>query len=60
MNDNILHITNGGSLTSFLNELQFEGEIVTWQEMLCEGPTKVDVHSDELIEVRRAILGDTH
>ncbi|TBN06594.1 DUF1835 domain-containing protein [Hyunsoonleella flava] len=58
MGKQILHITNGGSLTSYLNELQIEGEIVTWQEMLCEGPTKIMVHSDELIQARRDFLGE--
>ncbi|GGD09355.1 DUF1835 domain-containing protein [Hyunsoonleella pacifica] len=58
MSKQILHITNGGSLTSYLNELQIEGEIVTWQEMLCEGPTQVTVHSNALIQARRDFLGE--
>lgn len=56
MGKDILHITNGGVLTSYLKELGIEGEIVTWQEMLCEGPTREIVHSDELIEARRDFL----
>jgi hypothetical protein len=58
MSKQILHISNGGSLTAYLKELQIEGEIVTWQEMLCEGPTQFLVHSDELIKARRAFLGE--
>lgn len=58
MTKQILHITNGGSLTAYLNELQLEGEIVTWQEMLCEGPTQEIVHTDELIKDRRHFLGE--
>lgn len=58
MDNKTLHITNGGVLTSYLKELQIGGEIVTWQEMLCEGPTKFIVHSDELIKARRAFLGE--
>lgn len=56
MDNKILHITNGGVLTSYLKELQVEGEIVTWQEMLCEGPTLEVVHSVELISKRSEFL----
>lgn len=56
MSHTILHITNGGVLTSYLKELQIPGEIVTWQEMLCEGPTQEIVHSTSLIEKRGEFL----
>ncbi len=56
MDNKILHITNGGVLTSYLKELQVKGEIVTWQEMLCEGPTLEVIHSDELISKRSEFL----
>ncbi|MGC6430868.1 MAG: DUF1835 domain-containing protein [Jejuia sp.] len=58
MYKDILHITNGGVLTGYLNELEIEGEIITWQEMLCEGPTKEVVHSEELIKARGQFLGE--
>lgn len=51
-----LHITNGGTLTSYLNELQVVGEKLTWQEILCEGPTQEIIHTDEFIELRSAFL----
>lgn len=53
---NSLHITNGHNLTDFLNELDFEGEILTWQEMLCEGPTAEVIDSDEFFRVRKDFL----
>ncbi len=56
MSKHILHITNGGVLTSYLKELQVEGEIVTWQEMLCEGPTQEVIHTSALIEARDKFL----
>lgn len=56
--DKTLHITNGGVVTSYLKELQFKGEIVTWQEMLCEGPTLENVHSEALISKRSAFLNE--
>lgn len=56
MSQHILHITNGHSLTNFLNELNIEGEILTWQEMLCEGPTTEVIDSDEFFEVRKQFL----
>jgi hypothetical protein len=56
--DKTLHITNGGVVTSYLKELQVKGEIVTWQEMLCEGPTLENVHSEALISERSAFLNE--
>lgn len=56
MNKKILHITNGHSLTNFLNELDFKGDILTWQEMLCEGPTTEIIDSDEFFKVRKQFL----
>lgn len=51
-----LHITNGGVLTEYLNELDVKGSFLTWQEMLCEGPTKVDLDSEEFFEIRSKYL----
>ncbi len=47
-----LHITNGTSLTNYLNDLNVKGEMLTWQGMLCEGPTIEDVNSEEFLNVR--------
>lgn len=52
----ILHITNGSNLTSYLNDLNIEGEFLTWHEMLCEGPTIEQIDTHEFVEVRRAFL----
>ncbi|MEZ4792816.1 MAG: DUF1835 domain-containing protein [Gelidibacter sp.] len=56
MNKQILHITNGHSLTNYLNELDIKGEILTWQEMLCEGPTTEIIDSDEFFKARKQFL----
>jgi hypothetical protein len=56
--DKTLHITNGNSLTEYLNELEIEGDILTWQEMLCEGPTIAHIDSQEFIEVRKQFLSE--
>lgn len=53
-----LHITNGGSLTKYLNELKIVGEKLTWQEMLCEGPTKETIHTTEHIKLRDSFLNE--
>ncbi|WP_298497766.1 DUF1835 domain-containing protein [uncultured Algibacter sp.] len=58
MSEKTLHITNGGNLSKYLNELEIVGEKITWQEMLCEGPTKETIHTDEHIELRRAFFND--
>ena len=56
MEAQILHITNGGALTGYLNELEIEGEIMTWQEMLCEGPTHETIHTNAHITARKSFL----
>ncbi|MFD1061852.1 DUF1835 domain-containing protein [Winogradskyella litorisediminis] len=60
MAKNILHITNGDSLTNYLNELNFEGDIFTWREMLCEGPVVPLIDSEDFFEKRRAFLNETY
>ena len=51
-----LHITNGSALTQRLNVLQFEGEFLTWHEMLCEGPTTLHIDNDNFINTRETFL----
>ncbi|MCK7590957.1 DUF1835 domain-containing protein [Subsaxibacter sp. CAU 1640] len=51
-----LHITNGHSLTNFLNDIDIKGDFLTWQEMLCEGPTTEIIDSDEFFESRKQFL----
>ncbi|WP_136481030.1 DUF1835 domain-containing protein [Cognatitamlana onchidii] len=53
-----LHITNGGVLTSYLNELKIEGEKLTWQEILCEGPTQEVIHTEDFIALRSEFLSN--
>jgi hypothetical protein len=53
-----LHITNGNSLTTVLNEIGFEGEKLTWQEMLCEGPTIEKVYSEEFFKLRASFFNE--
>ena len=56
MDKPILHITNGSSLTEYLKELDFDGEFLTWQEMLCEGPTVRKIDSVAFINARKTFL----
>ena len=56
MTKNILHITNGNSLTDYLRELGFTDDIITWQEMLCEGPTIPKIDSKEFFDLRAKFL----
>ncbi len=58
MGKSILHITNGNSLTDYLKELNIEGSILSWQEMLCEGPTTELIDSDEFFKIRKQFLLD--
>ena len=56
MAQNTLHITNGDDLTNFLMELGFGGDYLTWQEMLCEGPTETEIDTSSFIDKRKAFL----
>jgi hypothetical protein len=56
MEKRILHITNGNALTDYLRELDFTDDILTWQEMLCEGPTIPKLDSKEFFELRTEFL----
>ena len=54
--DKVLHITNGDSLTEYLNELGFQGDFLTWQEMLCEGPVISNINSKKFFDIRSSFL----
>ncbi|MBT8244576.1 MAG: DUF1835 domain-containing protein [Winogradskyella sp.] len=58
MKKQCLHITNGDSLTNYLRELDFEDDILTWREMLCEGPTVPLIDSDEFYKTRKEFLNE--
>ena len=58
MTNKTLHITNGSSLTDYLNELDFKGVFLTWYEMLCEGPTDKGIDSEKFINGRKTFLND--
>ena len=48
MGNSVLHITNGDNLTARLESLNLTGDIIVWREMLCEGPTPVEVGSQNI------------
>ncbi|WP_179334965.1 DUF1835 domain-containing protein [Winogradskyella costae] len=56
MTKNCLHITNGNNLTDYLRELDFKEDILTWQEMLCEGPTIPAINSRAFLKLRAEFL----
>ena len=56
MNKQPLHITNGTNLTGILNQIGIKGEKLTWQEMLCEGPTSEMLDSKEFLNLRKSFF----
>ncbi len=54
--DNILHITNGDSLTDYLKKSDYKGTYLTWREMLCEGPLVAIIDSEEFFNLRSTFL----
>ncbi|APY12305.1 DUF1835 domain-containing protein [Seonamhaeicola sp. S2-3] len=55
-----LHITNGSVLTNYLNDYGYKGNIITWHEMLCEGPTHVNILSKEFFKARTNFFSATY
>lgn len=53
-----LHITNGNILTNILMELDVKGDFLTWQEMLCEGPTEIKIDSPSFYKKRKLFLNE--
>ena len=60
MASSLLHITNGDSTTNLLKRLNFQGEIITWREMLCEGKTTIDVGSENFWKNRFEYFKNTY
>lgn len=56
MTKHTLHITNGTSLTNYLEKENYEGELLTWHEMLSEGPTEKEIDTASFFEKRKAFL----
>ncbi|NCO64638.1 MAG: DUF1835 domain-containing protein [Flavobacteriales bacterium] len=56
MQKKTLHITNGSLLTTMLQDLDFTGDILTWEEMLCEGPTISNINSDKFLKLRASFF----
>jgi len=49
-----LHILNGDSIRSILEQSGIEGDVVVWREMLCEGPLHKEVASAQFWDDRYA------
>ena len=56
MEKKLLHITNGDVMTIKIQKLKIPGDVVVWREILCEGPTTVDVGSDDFFSMRSNFL----
>lgn len=55
-----LHITNGSVLTDYLKELDFTGVFLTWQEILCEGPTQEVINTESFFKERYTFLSQNY
>lgn len=51
-----LHILNGDSTLLQLQKTSVEGETLVWRDILCEGPTKYEVGSDDFWHVRQEFM----
>lgn len=51
-----LHICNGDDLAEKVQDLGLDGECIVWREMLCEGPTAIEVGEKEFLDLRKNFL----
>lgn len=56
----MLHITNGDDLSDKIRELELEGDVITWREMLCEGPTAMEVGDEDFVNMRKTFLQENY
>lgn len=55
-----VHITNGDGFSERLKHLDISGTILTWREILCEGPVPTSIFSPEFIQNRKSFLNDNY
>ena len=51
-----LHIANGDDISEKIKLLDLPGDLVTWREMLCEGPSAMEVGEKEFVDLRKKFL----
>lgn len=54
----MLHITNGDSAGGTLRQTGLPGDILTWRDILHEGPTPAGLTLEQMSQVRAQFLAD--
>ena len=54
-----LHILNGESTLNSFKQSKIDGHVFVWHEVLCEGPTRFDISSDEFWSVRSEFVTES-
>lgn len=55
-----MHITNGDDLTKKIRAMELPGDLITWREMLCEGPASQEVGDAEFLKLRKNFLQESY
>jgi len=56
---NMLHITNGDSVGETLRQTGLPGDILTWKDILHEGPTPEGLSLEQMSKIRAQFLADS-
>lgn len=56
----LLHITNGDGLQDQVLALELPGDHIVWRELLCEGPSSLEVGDEEFIGIRQKFLQENY
>lgn len=54
----MLHITNGDSVGETLRQTDLAGDILTWKDMLHEGPTPAGLSLEQMSKIRAKFIAD--
>ena len=56
----LLHISNGDDLQEKVLALKLPGDHIVWREILCEGPSSLEVGEEEFIRIRQKFLQENY
>ena len=54
--NSVVHVLNGDSTVPTLAKSRISGDVIVWRELLCDGPIKKTIGSDEFWKERYAFF----
>ena len=54
----MIHVTNGGSAAGVIRAAQLPGDVITWDDVLHDGPVPADISFNQLRAIRARFIAD--